>query len=110
MSGEGWYKNEINYTWNNNSDGNEKVMTYYAKGYFVWGEGDVNVSNISGGVSGVPSTVTISNRDITSGKGQYAYVFNTFAYVEFSFTATNSAGFSTDFSVKIRVNKNGSPF
>lgn len=108
-SGNGWYKNEKTYTWDKNTS-SEKVMTYYAKGYFSWGDDDVNVSRISGDVSGVPSNVTISNKKTTSGKGKYGALFNNYAYVSFSFTAKNPIGNTTDFSVMIRVSESGNTF
>ncbi len=74
------------------------------------GDGDVNVSRISGDVSGVPSNVTISNKKTTSGKGKYGALFNNYAYVSFSFTAKNPIGNTTDFSVMIRVSESGNTF
>lgn len=82
-------------------------MTYYAQGYFVWGNGDVTVSNASGNVNGTPSAITISNVSTTSGTGRYAYFFNKYAYVTYSFTATNSIGMSQNFSVTMRVSESG---
>lgn len=105
-SGNGWYKNEKEYVWNKNTN-NEKTMTYYAQGYFVWGNGDVSVSSCSGGINGVPSNITISNRSTTNGTGKYAAIFNKYAYVTFSFTATNPISFEQNFSVTIRVSESG---
>ncbi len=100
-SGSGWYKNEKIKEWVGGS-----VSTYYAQGYFTWGDSDVSVSNISGGISSV-SGITISNRKTSSGTGKYGYLFNKFAYVTFSCTATNPAGMSHDLSVTIRVSESG---
>lgn len=43
----------------------------------------------------------------SSGTGQYGYIFNKYAYVTFSCTATNGAGLSQDLSVTIRVSESG---
>lgn len=101
-SGSGWYKNEKQQTWSSG-----KVMTYYAKGYFTWGNGNVRVSLPSGSVSGVPSNVTISNRKTSSGTGKYAGVFNKYAYVTFSFSAKNFIGLTSNYSVTVRVSQSG---
>lgn len=101
-SGYGTYRNEKTYTWVSGT-----VMTYYAQGYFVWGDGTVSVSNPSGDVYNVPSTVTVSNRSLTSGTGQYLWIFNDYAYVTFSFHTTNWAGSGSDYSVTIRISESG---
>lgn len=82
-------------------------MKYYAQGYFVWGNGDASVSYASGGVSNVPSKVKVSNRKITTSTGRYAWFFNCYAQVNFSFTTTNPIGMKEDFSVTIRVSESG---
>lgn len=101
-SGRGWYKNEKEHIWEAGT-----IMKYYAQGYFVWGNGTVSVSSPSGDVSNVPSSVTISNKKIKTGTGKYAGIFNNYAYVDFSFTATNQIGLKTDFSVAIRISESG---
>lgn len=101
-SGSGWYKNEKQHTW-----GSGTVMTYYAKGYFTWGNGNVRVSSPSGSVSGVPSTAKVSNRITTSGTGKYAGIFNKYAYVTFSFSVTNLIGLTSNYSVTVRVSQSG---
>lgn len=101
-SGSGWYKNEKTVEW---KSGNES--TYYAQGYFEWGDGEVSVSSPSGNVTNVPSGITISNKDVSSGTGKYAYVFNNFAYVTFSFTETTRLSGSVDYSVTIRISESG---
>jgi len=53
-SGSGTYKNEKTFTWT----GGEQ-MKYYIKADFTWKKGKVTVKNATGGVSGVPSGVTI---------------------------------------------------
>lgn len=100
-SGSGWYKNEKTKEW----EGGSKTI-YYAQGYFVWGNGEVNVSNTSGGVTEVEG-ITISERKLSSGKGQYLWVFNNYAYVTFSFKATNFVGMGSDYSVTIRISESG---
>lgn len=100
-SGSGWYKNEKTKEWSGGS-----VSTYYAQGYFTWGDGDVSVSSTSGGISSV-SGITITNIDTSSGTGKYGYVFNNYAYVTFSCTATNVVGLSQDLTVTIRVSESG---
>jgi hypothetical protein len=101
-SGAGWYKNEKTKEWESGS-----VSTYYAQGYFTWGDGDVSVSYASGSISSSGSNITVSNRNTSSGTGRYGYVFNKYAYVTFSCTATNAAGMSQDLSVTIRVSESG---
>lgn len=49
----------------------------------------------------------ISNKKTKTGTGKYAGIFNNYAYVEFSFTATNMIGLDTDFSVTIRISESG---
>lgn len=100
-SGSGWYKNEKAEEWAGGG-----VSTYYAQGFFTWGDGDVSVSNASGGISSV-SGITVSNSDTSSCTGRYGYVFNKFAYVTFSCTVTNPLGMSQDLSVTIRVSESG---
>ena len=101
-SGYGTYRNEKTHTW----DGGE-IMTYYAQGYFVWGNGSVSVSNPTGGVYGYPSTVTVSNINLSSGTGHYLYVFNQYAYVTYSFDTTNMVGMDRSWSVTIRISQSG---
>lgn len=101
-SGKGWYKNEKIHKW-----GNGTKMKYYAQGYFTWGNGKASVKNASGGVSNVPSKIKVSNKKTTTSTGQYAWVFNHYAQVNFSFTTTNQIGLQNDFSVTIRVSESG---
>ncbi|MDE7130750.1 MAG: hypothetical protein K2O65_02990 [Lachnospiraceae bacterium] len=99
-SGSGWYKNEKTKEW---SDG---TTTYYAQGYFVWGDGEVSVSSPSGGASDVKG-ITLSNKNLSSGTGKYGYLFNNYAYVTYSFKATNIVGLSDNYSVTIRISESG---
>lgn len=106
-SGSGWYKNEKTYDWNPKDSGRVKTMTYSVSGYFKWCNGDVSVTNPAGMVTGVPSNMTVSNRETTSGTGRYGFIFNKYAYVKFSFTCTNFVGTKSDFDVTIKVSENG---
>lgn len=99
-SGSGWYKNEKTKKW---SDG---TTTYYAQGFFVWGDGKVSVTNSSGGASEV-SGITISNENVSHGTGKYGQLFNNYAYVTYTATATNIVGIEHDLSVTIRVSESG---
>lgn len=101
-SGTGWYKNEKTYKW---SSGTE--TTYYAQGFFTWGDGEVSVSSPTGNINNVPSSVTISNKNTSSGTGKYGYLFNNFAYVTFSCKAENQIGIVNNFSVTIRISESG---
>ena len=101
-SGEGWYKNEKEHEWSGNG-----TMTYYAQGYFVWGDGDVTCTQMSGGVENVPSNVKISKETTEGGSGRYGFVFNKYSSVTYSFTATTSYGIEQDFSVTVRVSESG---
>ncbi len=101
-SGSGWYKNEKTKEWTCGG-----TTTYYAQGYFVWGNGDVSVSDPSGDTNEVEHVI-ISNEEITSGTGRYAGVFNKYAYVTYSFTASSDlVGMPHDFSVTIRISQSG---
>ncbi len=101
-SGNGWYKNEKTYEWSGGTK-----MKYYAQGYFTWGNGTVKVTKSSGGVNNVPKKVKITKKKTKVKYGKYGWVFNDYAKVTFSFTATNQIGLSTDFSVAIRVSQSG---
>lgn len=101
-SGSGWYMNEKTYEYESGIK-----TTYYAKGHFVWGNGNVSVSDPSGDIYNVPNSITVSNKSTTSGTGKYGCLFNNFAYVTFSCTATNMIGMANDFSVTIRISESG---
>ena len=97
-SGSGWFKNE-------KSVANTDEGTMYAKGYFVWGNGDVSVSRPSGGNNGKMSKV--SDEEVTSGTGKYAGLFNKYAYVTYSFNTTNGFGVVQSNSVTMRLSESG---
>lgn len=101
----GWYKNEKEHNW-----GSGIVMKYYAQGHFTWGNGTVDVSNPSGDIINIPSSVTIPSRTIRPDKGKYIDNYGMsrdFALVKFSFTAKMNIGIDKDFSVSIKVNDIG---
>lgn len=100
-SGSGWYRNEKSEEW---KSGNK--TTYFAQGYFEWGDGKVIVAWPTGGASEV-NGITISNENTESGIGKYGLVFNEYAYVTYSCTATSMWGKSTNLSVTIRVSESG---
>lgn len=102
-SGEGWYKNEKTYTW----DGDGRVTTYYAQGYFVWGNGEVSVSNESGGISNLPDYATVSDEKTVTEYGQYALIFNHYAAAKYSCTLTTPFGLKQNLSVTIRISESG---
>lgn len=97
-SGSGWFKNE-------KSVSNTDEGTMYAKGYFVWGNGDVSVSSPSGGNNG--KMATVSDEEVTSGTGKYAGMFNKYAYVTYSFNTTNGFGIVQHNSVTMRLSESG---
>lgn len=102
-SGSGWFKNEKEIKW----AGSDNKSTYYAQGYFTWGNGNVSVSNESGGIDYIPSLQSISNEETKTGHGQYLGIFNNYATVTYSFTMTSAVGMSTDYSVTVRVSESG---
>lgn len=102
-SGNGWYKNEKTFHWGASTN----TTTTFAKGYFVWGDGEVSVSSPSGGYDWFPSASTITKEELSSGTGKYGYVFNNFAYVTYTFKFTAEMGGSYDNSVTIRVSESG---
>ena len=106
-SGAGTFKAEKEYTFTTYT--NKPKMTYYAQGYFKWNSetGDVSVSNAKGGHSNNLKDIKFSNEKTNKGVSQYGYIFNNFAYVNYSFTTTNIFGATKDFEVEIRVSENG---
>jgi len=104
ISGSAHLRKSDTYTWSAGT-----VMTYYVEGDFTWDDDAdyISVSNARGDVYNVPSTVSISNRDLDIDYGQYFFFFNNYVDVEFSFTATNLLGISQNFSISIRVSQEG---
>ena len=98
----GWRKNTKEFEW---LDGN--ITTTYAKGYFTWGNGNVTVSDEKGGYDYYPSDKGIVEEKLSKGTGKYAYVFNKYAYVKYTFKFKNYLGKIQDQSVIIRVSENG---
>lgn len=101
-SGSGTYRNEKTFEWTSGA-----VSTYYAQGYFTWGDGKVSVTNAVGGIVDVPSQCSVSNENLKTGTGKYAYIFNDFAYVTYSCTVTSIWGLNSDLSVTIRISESG---
>ncbi|MBE5951323.1 MAG: hypothetical protein E7260_06965 [Lachnospiraceae bacterium] len=103
-SGAGWFRKTKELTWDN---GLSQSTFYYAEGYFVWGDGEVSVSNYSGGWDHMASNATVSNISLEAKTGKYLGIFNNYASVTFSFTVTNVIGIERDCSVTIRISEKG---
>lgn len=103
-SGKGWYKNEKKLSWNQSM---AKATTVYAKGYFVWGNGEVSISYPDGGYDAIPSNATMISSSVDHGTGRYAGVFNQYAYVTYSYVLQNVIGEVRSSSVTIRVSESG---
>lgn len=102
-SGSGYYTKEdyVNAT--------DQGMKKYVRAYFVWGYGDVSVSNPTGWCTGLEpgSSVTVSQEKTDTGTGRFAGVFNKYAYAEYSFFTNNMWGQSRFHSIKITVSQSG---
>lgn len=99
-SGAGWYKKEDTIS---GSNGN---ATMYVKAYFVWGNGDVSVSDPSTGIIGLSgSSITVSNQKVTTGTEKLFGI--KYAYAQYTFTTTNMFGISKNNKVRISVSQNG---
>lgn len=80
-SGSGWFKNQKIIDWAGYST---PSTTYYAQGYFTWGDGDVSVSYPSGGCEDIPSNWYLSPKEeVTTGTGKYAGFLHKYAYVNY---------------------------
>lgn len=101
-SGSGWYKNEKSFSWTGG-----KITTYYAEGYFVWGNNDVSVSNARGGYDYLPSNIQNLKTDVDSGTGHYGGIFNKYAYVTYDLSFNNVIGIKSSYSVTIRISESG---
>ncbi|MCI9367726.1 MAG: hypothetical protein HFF19_05535 [Oscillospiraceae bacterium] len=102
-SGEGWYKNEKTYTgWDNG----RKSTTYFVEAYFVWGNGDVSISQSRGGHDWHPSNWEVVSEKVTEGTGQYGWVFNKFAYATYKLDL-EWIGLTKNFEVTIRLSESG---
>lgn len=102
-SGRGWYRNENTYHWK----ASDKTTTTFAEGYFIWGNGNVSVSNARGGYDYFPGGSTITEAKVTYGTGQYAGIFNKYAYVTYTFNFVTQFNGYHDCSVTMRVSENG---
>lgn len=74
------------------------------------GNGNVSVTSPSGNISNIPSSCSVSNKKVTSGTGKYGLIFNKYAYVTFSCTATSAVGIDANLSVTIRISESGNIF
>lgn len=104
-SGSGIFTASKTIKWDQNEIHPES--TYYAQGYFTWGDGDVSVTDAKGWIDFVPSLQTISNEKVTTGHGKYLGIFNNYATVTYSFTLTSGIGLSNDYSVTVRISQSG---
>ena len=102
-SGSGYYTKE-DYAANTNNR-----LKMFVKAYFVWGYGDVSVSDATGWYEGLEpgATTTISNEKVTTGTGRFAGLFNKYAYAEYYFLTTNRFGAAQQNRVKITVSESG---
>ena len=101
VSGNGTY---INYK--TRTDKNSGLITtYYAKGYFIWGNGAVSVSNPSGGYwfNQLPKNVTIRDQSTTTSGGG---LITKYKSVTYSFTYDQKIN-SSKMSVTVKVYANG---
>lgn len=82
-------------------------MTYYATGYFTWGNGDVSVSNARGGHSALTGKEKIRDESVTTGTGKRFFIFEKYAYVKYSFKAVIMFEVGTNLSVSVEVEEDG---
>ena len=101
-SGAGWFVNEKKFTWDNG-----KKTVYNVAGYFMWDDDFVDIGEISYGYGYLPDGATVTDENIDAGTGRYAYIFNKYAYVTYSFTLTTPIGIKHDLSVTLRVSESG---
>lgn len=105
--GQGWYTKESTYTWNAKDPKKAHDMTYYATGYFTWGNGDVSVSNARGGHSALTGKEKIRDESVTTGTGKRFFIFEKYAYVKYSFKAVSMFEVGTNLSVSVEVEEDG---
>lgn len=98
-TGEGWFKNEKTANWNSGAR-----MTYYAEGYFKWKDGNISVSNASGGYDNMPPKCSVRSEDVSTGSGG---LFTKNAYVTYKLTVNGDMGTVRNLSVTIKVDANG---
>ncbi len=103
-SGSNWFKAIKEYEW----AGKFNKTTYYAEGYFTWGNGEVDVKYGRGGYDYIPDTQTVVSEKTEDGKGKYLGIFNNYAYVTYTFTTTSAVGMTpASYSVTVRVSESG---
>lgn len=99
-----WFTKEKIHQWS----GSGKTTTIYAKGYFSWGNGDVSVSNATGGYDYFPPSLTIVNAGpAVTGTGRYGLIFNKYAYVTYTVNYINFMNNAQSLSVTIRISESG---
>lgn len=102
-SGSGWYQKEKKI-----SSTKDKV-TIYVKAYFVWGYGDVSVSNEDGWYEGIDanSYTKVTRTDVTKGTGRFVGIFNKYAYAEYYIAMTSYIGSTWSETVRVTVSESG---
>ena len=108
--GSGWCKKEKTFTWGDR----KTTTTYYAEGYFRWGDGDVSVSQPRGGYDYIPSNWYVESQDTEDGTGHYAQIFNKYAYVKYDLVIIENDSIfpgnnAKSFSVTCRISESGNP-
>lgn len=98
-TGSGWFKNEKTHVWNAGTR-----MTYYAKGYFKWKDGNISVSNPSGGYGNMPPKCSVRSEDVSTGSGG---LFTKNASVTYTLKTNSDIGDVRTFKVTIKVDANG---
>lgn len=101
--GSGWFQKEYQFRWS----GSGKITTAFARGYFRWGNGDVSVSNPSGGHDYFPSNLTITGQNVKTGTGRYGLIFNKYAYVTYTLGFINFINNYDAIEVTIRISQSG---
>ena len=103
-SGSQWFRATKEYEW----AGKFNKTTYYAEGYFTWGNGEVDVQYERGGYDYIPETQTVVSEETKRGKGKYIGIFNNYASVTYTFTTTSAVGMTpASYSVTVRVSESG---
>lgn len=103
-SGSDWFRATKEIEW----AGKFNKTTYYAEGYFTWGNGDVDVEYARGGYDYIPDTQTVVSEKTERGHGKYLGIFNNYATVTYTFTTTSAVGMTpAPYSVTVRVSESG---
>lgn len=106
-SGNGDYKNEKTYVYNDNT----KTFDYWVSGHFAWNQDadTATVSNVQSGITLNNDTgMTFFSKSTTSGSNVGGDWFgNKYAYAQFTFTSCTPFGMNTDHKVYVDVNVKG---